>query len=320
VEYRGIKLVDSVKLYQRDGQYFQKIKKGLDILADILMNNNHEILSEYKENHDKVLIDFKCGHQPNWIKPSNYKNGRGCPECGIINRAEKRSKQTKEEFPLLVEGNGHKWVKGDYVNARVKVCIDFNCGHVPHWITPDNYKRGYGCPKCAGTCQDQARDNLTNLANYNGHLILSEYVKDSDKILINYKCGHEPHWVIVNNYKKGSGCPVCSETKGEKRIRKWLEEKNIKFIPQKEYDGLVGTGGGNLSYDFYLPNKSILIEYQGEFHDGSSGDYSKINLQYQKEHDERKKEYAKLNNINLLEIWYWDFENIEEILINKLNK
>ena len=46
---------------------------------------------------------------------------------------------------------------------------------------------------------------------------------------------------------------------------------------------------------------------------------SKEDFERQLEHDRRKKEYAKQNNINLLEIWYYDIDNIEEILINELN-
>ncbi len=64
---------------------------------------------------------------------------------------------------------------------------------------------------------------------------------------------------------------------------------------------------------------NLFIEYQGEFHDVSGGDYTRKNLNKQQEHDRRKREYAKLNNIDLLEIWYYDFDRIEEILSNKLN-
>lgn len=39
----------------------------------------------------------------------------------------------------------------------------------------------------------------------------------------------------------------------------------------------------------------------------------------QDEHDKRKRNYAKEHNINLLEIWYYDMDNIEEILIKELN-
>jgi hypothetical protein len=115
-----------------------------------------------------------------------------------------------------------------------------------------------------------------------------------------------------------SGCPVCNESKGERKIRKWLEDNTKEYISQKEFNGLIGIGGGNLSYDFYLPSNNLLIEFQGQFHDGLS-DYTKINLERQKEHDNRKLEYAKTYNIKLLEIWYWDYENIEQILENALN-
>lgn len=46
---------------------------------------------------------------------------------------------------------------------------------------------------------------------------------------------------------------------------------------------------------------------------------SKKDFEKQLEHDKRKKEYALLNGYNFLEIWYWDFDNIEEILLSSLN-
>lgn len=77
---------------------------------------------------------------------------------------------------------------------------------------------------------------------------------------------------------------------------------------------------GKLSYDFYLKDYDLLIEIQGLQH------YKPVELfggeeqfKIQQEHDKRKREYAKSHNIELLEIWYWDKDNIEEILSKKLN-
>lgn len=119
----------------------------------------------------------------------------------------------------------------------------------------------------------------------------------------------------------GGGCPICSMSKGEKRIANYLENQNIEYIYEKEYDGLIGTGGGNLSYDFFLPEYNMLIEYQGQFHDLSlkSEYYTEENLERQAEHDSRKRQYANEHYIDLLEIWYWDYGNIESILENKLS-
>ena len=66
---------------------------------------------------------------------------------------------------------------------------------------------------------------------------------------------------------------------------------------------------------FYLPKYNMLIEYQGKQHECAVeffGGEEKFKIQ--QEHDKRKREYAKLNNFILLEIWYYDFDNIEEIL------
>lgn len=44
----------------------------------------------------------------------------------------------------------------------------------------------------------------------------------------------------------------------------------------------------------------------------------KEKFKIQQEHDRRKRDYAKEHNIELLEIWYWDFNNIEQILSEKI--
>ncbi|CCL55131.1 hypothetical protein ACKTJW_003212 [Clostridioides difficile] len=74
--------------------------------------------------------------------------------------------------------------------------------------------------------------------------------------------------------------------------------------------------------DFILPKLNIWIEYNGEFHDGSLTNSYQTEEQYEKqqEHDRKKREYAKNNGYKLLEIWYWDFDNIEEILDREIGK
>ena len=132
-------------------------------------------------------------------------------------------------------------------------------------------------------------------------------------------CGGE-YSVYPNHFiSHGSRCPNCSKSKGEKKIVKILDNYNIEYIPQKSFDGLIGVGYGLLSYDFYLyEHYNLLIEYQGEFHDGTAKMQTEEEYNIQQEHDRRKRQYAKDNNIKLLEIWYWDFENIENILAREL--
>ena len=162
--------------------------------------------------------------------------------------------------------------------------------------------------------------------------------------LVWWKCPEGKHEdyrrIISNSNTYDFRCPECQYSKGEEVISNYFINKGLikisqeefnqlnnedndnenYYIPQKEFEGLIGLGGGLLSYDFYLPKLNLLIEYQGRQHErylpGLHETYDDFLKQL--EHDRLKKEYTEKNNIKLLEIWYWDFDNIEEILINKL--
>jgi hypothetical protein len=108
----------------------------------------------------------------------------------------------------LLKLNNNKLLN-EYRGNHEKVLIKFNCTHEPHWITPHNYKQGQGCPKCGGSNPEQAKEELISLIDNNGHLLLSEYINNKTKILIDYKCGHKPHSIIPSSYKRGQGCPRC---------------------------------------------------------------------------------------------------------------
>ena len=126
---------------------------------------------------------------------------------------------------------------------------------------------------------------------------------------------HEDYEVTCTNFTKGRRCGNCRESYGERIISKWLDNKNIKYIREKTFPNLLGVGNDYLRYDFYLPEYNLLIEYQGEQHEQAYDFFGgEEKLKQQQEHDRRKKEYAELHNIKLLEILYWDYNNIEEIL------
>ena len=76
---------------------------------------------------------------------------------------------------------------------------------------------------------------------------------------------------------------------------------------------------GDLSYDFYLPTYNLLIEAQGQQHITPKELFGgEEQFQKQQEHDKRKRDYAEANGYKLLEIWYYDYDRIEEILNKEL--
>lgn len=112
----------------------------------------------------------------------------------------------------------------------------------------------------------------------------------------------------------------CIKSHGETNIKRFLSDINIAYEYQKTFDNLLGTQNGKLSYDFYLPDYNLLIEYQGEQHDKPIGFFGgKEQFLCQQKHDCIKREYAENNGYKLLEIWYWDYNNIDKILNKYLN-
>jgi len=189
--------------------------------------------------------------------------------------------------------------------------------------TPENILRfNRGCKKCGkesfrhkmalGITKAQER---INIMNEHIHIVSNKYVNTKTKM--NYFCDEcLNYWDATLEYLLDTycNCPFCNpKSHGEGKIENFLKINKITYKREKTFKGLVGINGGLLKYDFYLPNYNLLIEFQGEQHERA---YEKFGGQ---EHDKQKREYAKEHNINLLEIWYWDFDNINQILNERLS-
>ena len=188
--------------------------------------------------------------------------------------------------------------------------VKTNLYHLREGKTPDKFSRfnEYTIPNIIKFIKDNYRTDI---------LLSTEYINSKKKL--DFKCCNGHMFSMTwTHYKEFHGCPECSKSLGEDAISRFLNKNNIQYIYQVKYKELLGVNGCMLSYDFYLPQYKLLIEYQGEYHDGNVRNQPKEKLKSQIEHDNRKRKYAKDNNLNLLEIWYWDYKNIDLILENKL--
>ena len=131
---------------------------------------------------------------------------------------------------------------------------------------------------------------------------------------------------VILNRNRGSGCPYLTIYKGEEYIKQYLQKDNISFNVQQKFSDLLGTGDGQLSYDFSIPDEKyglILIEYNGIQHYEAVeyfGGEEKFKIQ--KEHDKRKRDYAKKHGYKLITVKYtYDtYESVEEYLDKELKK
>lgn len=299
-----------------------------EIIDKILsIHPNNKILKIYRETKGRktrIYIDYICGECGFVWKKVNWdaikkKQTKYCKKC-----KEREKKYTVDFIENELIKLGFKWLnKDDYVDASSSLeteCV--KCGKIAKSNVTNRIINRRQCSKCIGNdvkTIEEFKKEVYELER-NDYTVLSDLYTEAHakNILIRHnKCGNE-YLISRNNFKKGRRCPYCNMSKGEIQIEKFLINKNVEFESQKTFDDLLGIGNGLLSYDFYLPQYNLLIEYQGEYHDGNTTNQTKFDLEKQQEHDRRKKEYANNNGYELLEIWYWDFNRIEYILEERL--
>lgn len=257
-------------------------------------------------------------------------NNQGCNQCSI-ERNKCATRYTHETFCAKVKViHPNINILSQYKNIKTEIdvaCMD--CGHKwspkAEWLLQ---KSKYVCPKCAGNAIKTPEQFKSEIAISHPYLtLLTDYSRSSKKVhVLCNRCGCD-FWVTPNKLQQGQNCTCMAESHGENRIRTFLDSNNIMYESQKTFDDLVGMSGfRKLSYDFYLPNINTLIEYQGLQHSkpyNFGADLSEEDTQdrfeKQKVHDKLKKEYANKNGYNLVEIWHWDFKNIDSILSKVTN-
>jgi hypothetical protein len=75
-----------------------------------------------------------------------------------------------------------------------------------------------------------------------------------------------------------------------------------------------------LPFDVYVPLYNLVIEYDGEQHFDIKHSFDKSKFWVTIYHDAIKNAYCEDNNINLLRIPYWEYENINGIIDREINK
>ena len=133
------------------------------------------------------------------------------------------------------------------------------------------------------------------------------------------ECGHTTSAtapLLHSGHKVSCGCIT---SKGELKIANILKENGVKFRKQKYYDDLLSERGRHLRFDFYIPEGSYLIEYDGEQHFMCSekGWHTKEKLAKVQERDKVKNKYCKDNGISLIRIPYTQYSDLclEDLLL-----
>lgn len=262
-------------------------------------------LVDYKNNEIKITIICKnkhCFHQ----KPKSHLTGSGCPHCagcGIIDLEEFINRAREKH------GNKYDYSFVDYKKSQSKVIII--CKEHGQFIqTPNSHLVRSGCPKCAGVGKinwnefiDRAKEKHGELYDYS----LVNFKLITDKIEIICK-KHNKFIQIAHAHLRGNGCPICSNSKLERKVLSEFEEIYPEISIEQFYKP---KWLGRQHLDFCLPNYKIGIECQGVQHYRSVDIFGgEKNFVKQKINDEKKRKLCIENNFHLIEIPYF-FSNTQ---------
>lgn len=278
---------------------------------------NHDEIGYISSRHKIYPI---CSiHGKFEVYPKNYiqtKRKKGCIKCNKeYTKWERFFQKVSKKFP------NYKDIYS-YDNSIFTNCLDIisvSCStHGPFNVTVYEHYNGSGCPKCkreevGNLFIDKCKDTYPDI-DYS----ISTYTMFNEPIDIICKVHGKIKIYINKNYlNKENGCPKCIKkryiTKGEERIMNYLDNNDIRYI----YEYMIP--GTRYRFDFFLPTHNVYIEYHGIQH------YEPIELWggekallETKKRDDIKKTISIEEKRELIEIPYWDFEEIENILKDKL--
>ena len=115
-----------------------------------------------------------------------------------------------------------------------------------------------------------------------------------------------------------------SRSRGEIKIDDILTMNGLSFETEYIFPDLSTSNGKPLRFDFAVfdddGNVDFLIEYQGEQHYMAVGKFGgKKGLFQQKYNDNQKRIYCAKNEIPLIAIPYWEYEEISyDYILNKV--
>ena len=301
------------------------IKKATEIHGDKYDYSHVDYLNS------QTKVEIVCEkHGSFWQTPNLHtSHTQGCPTCG-----RNRLKLTLDAFIRKANSVHHN--KYDYSNVvyknnieKVVVICPF---HGKFLQSPTVHLSNHGCPQCKneGVKKRQQKSTADFLMGARGvhgdryDYSQVDYQNCEKKVKIICRIHGEFLQTPSGHINHKDGCPKCNLSKGEGEISLWLDNNNIDYVHQFKFpDCRNPKTNWQLKFDFYVPSKNTLIEYDGPQHfivDARLAKYkfTQKDLDGIKYRDKLKSDYASSNGIKLLRINYLGKKDIRNVLQKEL--
>ena len=300
-----------------------KKKRALDIdeVKRRITECGYEITDDFKYVNNNTPIEIICKKHGNFkIRPNLLFKGDRCKKCSIEKRSSNNFLTNDEFIKRITELYGDKLdlSKTFYKGSDKKICVICR-KHGEYYTTPNCLYKGISCNMCRNEkiaslklkTQEEFLNESKKLYGDNFLMDKAIYTGEDNKIIIGCK-KHGYFEQTPRCHLRGNGCPICNTKVSslENKIKRFLSEKGIKFLQQKQVPNSL------LKLDFYLPEYNCAIECQGgqhfkmvDYFGGNEG-FTKT-----KERDNRKKKLCEEIGIKL---FYYSNVNYDNFLGEKV--
>jgi len=303
---------------------YGKNKKTINEIRDLskkIHGNIYEI-PEQKYINMKSKIQILCKKCNTYFSQSSNNHiyqKQGCVLCNGNNKlslqdiVKKDTQNNKEKFEIPEQE-----IKN--TSQKIKIyCNDCKSYFYRNINSHINRKSKY-CPNCSPVQKLTLKKiREKSLLLHKGKYIIPDqtFVNNTSFIKIYCKKCKQIYKqkIMVHLDNRIKGCNNCKCSKGEITISNILKNNKIDFITQKRFKNC--RYKLPLPFDFYLTEKNLCIEYDGELHyiskDYFGGDEK---LKETQRNDKIKTEYCEKNKIKLLRIKYDEniIEKLKEIM------
>lgn len=295
---------------------FHTYKKAKSILFNLKLNSQKEYLKWIKKENINLPTNPHLIYKEEWISFSEYLNTNNISnskkvfisynECKkiVINKKIKsinqfiKWKQRPNDIPARPDMIYEDWISWDDFLGE-KIISNKEKGE--KYLSFDEAKKYL------------KKVELKHRIEYDEHIKKN----DIDFLPKRPDYFYKKNWIGYLDYLN---CEGLKSSYGELRIKKFLDDSNIRHEREKRFNTCLNSQNNKLPFDFYLMDKNICIEYDGEHHFHVVTKYGGDDfLKKVKEHDKIKTEWCKKNNINLLRIPYNKKSKIFEILRYELS-
>ena len=300
---------------------------------------------EYKDSKHTIKLTCKRHNVTFCRTMSNLRKGWGCPECNkakgmtwkkdIASQYDPSRKSERWNTGRFIKESESIFGKGtfdyslcQYVNNDTKVTLIYRPTGEQFTVVPYEHlrhKEQYYAERSTyfrGTTDDEKRHLIVKriIDNVAEPLFVPrQSIMQSNGIFECVCPKHGRFYLTLCRVDNGHGCPQCSgvgESVGERNVRLYLNKKGVAYkqeytIRDKRFFPTFAR------VDFFLPERRIFIEFQGEQHYGIGNariTHETKTYAQQRQRDESLRKYAASHNVMLIEVPYTHRDNVAEYL------